>query len=211
MPLYRNFRTENGSILIWKYSDNEHFNFDELVVHQDVERVKNYHPKKLLEYLMIRHLLKTELPNHQIKYKKNGEPFLVPNDFCISISHSFPFASLAISKSKIGIDLEKINPKIPKIKHKFLNENELIWIKNENELEYLTIIWTIKEALYKLHSSKYWSLKKHYEVESFDINNLSKIKCKVFDDDFKDEFEAEILKFEDYYFAVICQSPISNP
>lgn len=203
MPLYKEFRNEQDSILLWKYTDEDHLDITELADEDDNGKIENYHPKKLLEYLMIRKMLKIELPFHKIAYKSIGEPYLVPNDFFISISHSFPYASLAISKQRIGIDLEKINPKILKIKHKFLHDNELIWTNNQNELEYLIIIWTVKEALYKLHPSKYWSLKKHYEVDYFDINDLSSINCSVFDDNFKDEFTAEVLKIEDYYFAII--------
>jgi phosphopantetheinyl transferase len=51
-------------------------------------------------------MLKTVLPGYKILYRDGGEPYLIPGDFQISVSHSFPLAALAISKNRVGIDLE---------------------------------------------------------------------------------------------------------
>lgn len=203
MPFYQDFTDENASILFWKYDEKDSFIHHELIEEADFEKVEHYHPKKLLEYLMIRKMLKMELPNHKILYKTIGQPYLFPKDYYISITHSFPFASLAISKKRIGIDLEKIMPKILRVKHKFLHSSEIEWTENDDEVAFLTVIWVIKEALYKLHPSKYWSLKKYYQVEQFSLDELSEIKCKVFDDDFEDTYIASVIRIEDFYFAII--------
>ena len=203
MPFYKEEKHTNTTLLFWKYSENDTFDIQQLIQKEDLEKIKNYPPKKLQEYLMIRQMLHNKSPNHKILYNDNGEPFLLPHDMEISITHSFPFAVLAISKEKIGIDLEKINPKIEKIKHKFLHQNELQWA---NELEQLTIIWTIKEALYKLHHAKYWALYKHYEVSPFAIDE-QEIKCSIFDDNYKENFIANISKIDNYYFCWIEKKP----
>jgi phosphopantetheinyl transferase len=57
-------------------------------------------------------MLKTVLPGYKILYRDGGEPYLIPGDFQISVSHSFPLAALAISKNRVGIDLEKRKEKI---------------------------------------------------------------------------------------------------
>lgn len=206
MPFYQDFTDENATILFWKYDETDVFNHWELIQPEDFQKVENYHPKKMTEYLMIRKLLKIVKPEYKILYQSIGKPYLYPKDAYISITHSFPFASIAVSKKRIGIDLEKIMPKILKIKHKFLHTNEVPWTQNENEVEFLTVIWVIKEALYKLHPSKYWSLKNHYEVEQFDLNDLSEIKCRVFDDQFEDRYIARVSRIEDFFFAIIEES-----
>lgn len=203
MPFYQDFTDENATILFWKYDENDSFNQEELIESDKTSKIENYHPKKLLEYLMIRQMLKMQLPHHKILYKTIGQPYLFPKDFYISITHSFPFASLAISKNRVGIDLEKVMPKIKRVKHKYLHPSEISWTENENEVEFLTIIWVIKEALYKLHPCKYWSLKDYYEVEPFSLDGLSGIKCRVFDRDFEDRYIAKVTKIEDFYFAII--------
>lgn len=203
MPFYQDFTDENATILFWKYDENDQFNHWELIQPEDFQKVENYHPKKMAEYLMIRKLLRVAKPEHKILYQSIGKPYLYPKDAFISITHSFPFAALAVSEKRIGIDLEKIMPKILKIKHKFLHQNEIAWTENEDEVELLTVIWVIKEALYKLHPSKYWSLKNHYEVESFGLNDLNEIKCRVFDENFEDRYIAKVSRIEDFYFAII--------
>ena len=203
MPFYQDFTDHNARIFFWKYDETDQFDHTQLIEPENFEKVRHYHPKKLQEYLMIREMLKIQLPDHKILYKTIGQPYLFPKDYFISITHSFPFASLAVSRKRVGIDIERIMPKILRVKHKFLHPTEIYWTENENEVELLTIIWVIKEALYKLHPSKYWSLKNYYEVEEFKINDLSEIKCRVFDADFEDCYVARVTKIEDFYFAVI--------
>lgn len=204
MPIYKNYSDGKSQIFVWKYDEKDVFHDALLIPIDESVKVENYHPKKKLEYLMIRQMLKNTLPNHTIQYKNIGQPYLFPKDYFISISHSFPYASLVISTKRVGIDLEKINEKIFRVKHKFINQNEENWVYNQTEeLQFLTIIWAIKEALYKLHPSKYWSLKKHYSVEKFSLDDLSEISCSVFDDDFVDNYIAKVEKLDNYYFAFI--------
>jgi 4'-phosphopantetheinyl transferase EntD len=211
MSIYKEIKDNQAHVLIWKYQEEDVLEEKLLICSEDLGKVENYHPKKKKEYLMIRQMLKNNLPDHKILYKTIGQPYLFPKDFFISISHSFPFASLAISTKRIGIDLEKINPKILRIKHKFIHPNEEKWVfDQENEVELLTIIWAVKEALYKLHPSKYWSLKKHYEVMEFQINNLDKISCRVFDENFEDNYVAQVFLLEDYYYAIIEENQVIN-
>ncbi len=204
MPFYHDYSDENAVILYWKYGEEDNFNVDELIEPENLERAKDYHPKKLIEHLMVRQMLKMLLPDHKIMYKTIGEPYLWPNTAQISITHSFPFASLAVSINRVGIDLEKVNSKILRIKQKFLHESEHVWTQDkENEVELLTIIWVIKESLYKVHPSKYWSLKDHYQIEPFNMEDLSEIKCRVFDDFFSHDFTAKVFKIEEFYFAIV--------
>lgn len=203
MPFYQDFTDENATILFWKFNEDDKFSITELLQPEELHKVENFHPKKKTEFLMIRQMLKEKFPQYKILYKSIGQPYLEPKDAFISITHSFPYAALAVSKKRVGIDIERIMPKIIRIKHKFLHPSEVSWTENENEEEFLTVIWVIKEALYKLHPSKFWSLKKHYEVQKFSLDALSEIKCRVFDSDFEDCYTAKVSRIDDYYFAVI--------
>ncbi|MDR2205734.1 MAG: 4'-phosphopantetheinyl transferase superfamily protein [Flavobacteriaceae bacterium] len=202
MSVYKDFSVGNSKILLWKYEEGEHFDAKQLLEPENYERLKAFHPKKLLETLMVRKILKDILPEHKILYK-DGEPYLQPKDFEISITNSFPLAALAISDEKIGIDLELFNPKILRVRDKFIVPEERIFIPENRETEYLTVIWSIKESLYKIHHSKYWSLKAHYEVKPFDLDNLSTIECRVHDEYFSDTFSAKVYLFEEFCFSVV--------
>lgn len=210
MPLYKNFSTDIATILIWTFDEDEIFDHQNLIEAENRSRVERFLPEKLAEYLMIRTMLKSIYPDHKILYKTIGQPYLFPKDAFISITHSFPLAALAISKKRIGIDLEKITTKILRIKEKFVHPNEFFWIDKRYEVEFLTVIWVIKEALYKLHASKYWSLKKHYEVEEFTLNNLEEVKCRVFDDEFEDRYIAKVISINDVFFATIEENHTIN-
>jgi len=205
MPLYKNFSDECAKIWIWKYDELESLKPEKLLLPEEYQRMANYHPKRLKELLIIRKILHKFLPNYKILHKKSGEPYLEPNDFHISISHSFPFAVLAVSKCKIGVDLEKITPKILNVKNKFIN-TESVYITEEKEKEFLTSIWCIKESLYKLHQSNLPSLRENYEVFSFTFNNLNSIKCRVYNEDFSDYFYAKLRLFDDFLFSVVVET-----
>lgn len=202
MPLYKDFSTENAQIYLWKYSEEEAYNLHELLEPENWDKVKDYHPKKLLEILMIRKILHQKLPNHKILYR-DREPYLVPSRYHISISHAFPYAVLAFSKAKIGVDIERFSEKILRVKDKFTQAEEQNFIPKKEEIKYLTAIWSIKESLYKLHSSKYWSLKKHYEVLPFTLDHTENIPCRVYDEHFSDTFSARVHFFEDFVLSVV--------
>ena len=50
-------------------------------------------------------------------------------------------------KNKCGVDIERIDEKIKKVKDKFLNENEKKFSTKNNEI---TAIWSVKESSYKV-------------------------------------------------------------
>lgn len=202
MPLYRDFSDHNATILVWKYNEEDDLQTEELLEPENADKVKDYHPKKMLEVLMVRKLLKSLKPNSKILYK-DREPYLDTMDAEISITHSFPYAALAISKNKIGIDVEKFNPKILRLIDKFTYENERGFIPENHADTFYTIIWSVKESMYKIHHSKYWSLKKNYEVKPFELKHLDKISCRVYDETYSDEFNARVKFFDDYCFTIV--------
>lgn len=202
MPLYRDFSNDTATILLWKYDEQEELDPSKLLEKENFEKIKDYHPTKVKELLLVRKILKSVLPDHQILYKER-EPYLFPQDYEISVTHSFPYAALAISKNKIGIDIEPFNDKIVRIQHKFLDEKESAFIEKEHEVAYLTIIWSLKESLYKIHHSNYWSLKKHYEIKPFRLDFPFDIKCRVHDEKVSDLFSARVAFFENYCITIV--------
>lgn len=202
MPLYRDFSDEIATILVWKYDETDDLRLEELLEPENADKVKDYHPKKLLEVLMVRKMLKSLKPNSKILYRER-EPYLDTQDAEISITHSFPYAAIAVSKNKIGIDVEKFNPKILRLIDKFTYENERGFIPENKADTFYTIIWSVKESMYKIHHSKYWSLKKNYEVKPFELNYLDSISCRVYDSEFSDEFKARVKFFDDYCFTIV--------
>ncbi len=202
MPLYKDFSDDIAKILIWEFDKDEELDPSILLEPENQHKILGFHPNKIAEVLMVRKMLKTVLPDHKILYRENGEPYLFPQDHHISVSHSFPLAGLAISKNKIGIDIEKRKEKIKNIRHKFILHED-IYIDNSEEVDYLTSIWCVKEALYKIHHSKHWSLKKHYDVLPFTLQEEFSVKSRVYDLENEDFFQAKIYFFDNYCLAIV--------
>lgn len=97
----------------------------------------------------------------------NGKPYLTNFPHHISLSHSFDYAAVMISRDKaVGIDIELIKDKIERIAHKFMSDEELSFISN-NRIEHLYTCWCAKEAIYKLHGKKNISFLDHIRIKPF--------------------------------------------
>ncbi|MRM84088.1 4'-phosphopantetheinyl transferase family protein [Riemerella anatipestifer] len=199
MPLYKEFSTKEIAILVWKHDEQKE------VWHEEIDTQSKISIKKQYERLMVRRMLNSALPLHQLFYLEDGTPYLEPSSAFISISHSYPYAVLAIAPRKIGVDIEKKSDKLVRLKEKILYPSEKLWVSSQDEESYLTALWTIKESLYKIHSAKYWSFREHYEVLPFSLDNLSSVECKVLNSltGNADIYRAKLeIIGEDYYLAV---------
>lgn len=121
--------------------------------------------KQWLAYrLLIKTLLKPE--DFPVEYDQSGKPFLAGSGFHISVTHTEDLAAVIISRNaRVGIDLEKIKPRIEKVRDKFLSSEESESVGKEKELEQLTIAWSAKEALYKLYGKRNLDFRENIKVE----------------------------------------------
>lgn len=108
------------------------------------------------------------LNSYYLYYNKNGKPFL-KTDLHIAISHSYNYAIIALSKKNIGIDIERKQAKLQRIATKFIG-SEKVFI-SANNLDYLTKIWTAKEAIYKLKDHKGLSFKENIHLKPFSVED----------------------------------------
>ena len=112
-----------------------------------LEKRKN--SKKALEFLCSRLLLRLcKLDPNDLYYNEFGAPILKSGKF-ISISHCKNYVTLLMANQSCGVDIETKRKQILNIKHKFLNQKDIDNINVEN-ISDLTLIWTLKEAIYKL-------------------------------------------------------------
>ena len=122
-----------------------------------------------------------------------GKPFILsgPN---ISISDCYPYVLLVISNYLVGVDIEK----------------ELVFSKNlinqcftnkeiNQKIDY-TLLWTMKEASYKLNGNKEF-------VPLIDEIILKNENCICFD---KNEYYLLSKKMNDYYYSVVLENKPEN-
>lgn len=127
------------------YPLKETFLFDD--EKEKLSRLKN--EKRSLEFCAIRFIRNQKNIPFSIAYSPIGAPYLAGSTLHVGISHSNDLAGLAFARFKIGLDIELISDRILKIKNRFTTSKEEA-LFSYAEAENLTIIWTIKEVLYKL-------------------------------------------------------------
>ena len=132
---------------------------------QDLQRFQGFiSDKRKREFYFTRILLRSFNIDLEIQYRPTGKPII--NNGHISISHSRNTIIIGYSKDHlIGVDIEYFNPKIHRIKYKFLAHTEIERFDIENELV-LTLIWSIKEAVYKMEDIPGLMFKEHILVNT---------------------------------------------
>ncbi|OUR91572.1 4-phosphopantetheinyl transferase [Flavobacteriales bacterium 34_180_T64] len=204
MPLYKTLNPNSQTVVkIWKISES----YNELMAPldlkpQSLERVlgmkSELHQRG---FLSIRHLLRSfDYSDQDLFYDDNGKPHLKDGKH-ISITHSFTFSAVIVSASEVGIDIEKQREKIAIIAKKFVDyEFDYLDKSADNYINKLTVIWGVKESLYKLFATPGMLFKAHFLVIPFMIRDGETVAWI----DYKGEkirFKAEFLEFEGFTCA----------
>lgn len=175
MPLYKTINFNSTTqILVWEITETFDDLFDQVVLN-DINMIRVNAMKSELHqrgFLSVRKLLQEVGYNDfDLYYDESGKPHLKDEKF-ISITHSFHFSAIIISDQKAGIDIEMQREKIVRIADKFV-DYEFHFLKPEKIQEYvrkLTVIWGIKESIFKIRNEKGISFKDHIKVTAFDMN-----------------------------------------
>ena len=124
--------------------------------------------KRELEKSGLTALLTAAFPTNTpaLGYTSKGKPYLDKCEKFISVSHSHQFLALLVNdKEETGVDIELIRDKVQRIKHKFLNEEELAFAGDDSAT--LLRLWAAKEALYKLDGQKELRFKEDLHIAPF--------------------------------------------
>ncbi len=175
MPLYKSINVNSQTcVKIWKIEES----YDDLMKPLDLEsnsleRVlgmkSELHQRG---FLSVRHLLREfGYTDQDLYYDNYGKPHLKDGKN-ISITHSFIFSGVIISDHEVGIDIEKQRDKIAIIAKKFVDyEFNYLNNKSNDYIKKLTIIWGIKESLYKLFATPGMLFREHFLVIPFMIED----------------------------------------
>ncbi len=155
MPLiYQQQINSATKIGVWHITEGENF----FLNHVPLQRNITHHHKRL-QHLAGRYLLRElfpEFPLSLIIIADTRKPFLKDDVFHFSISHCGNYAAAIVStQNRVGVDIEIPNQKIEKIQHKFLSEKEqsILGETDGDNIEKLTMAWSIKEATFKWYGA----------------------------------------------------------
>jgi 4'-phosphopantetheinyl transferase len=193
MPIL--FKKQESAFLLGIWRMDEHP--DELLKRgllsaKDVEKVKSFQSiARKKEWICTRLMLHEMMPGKHLSiiYDENGKPHLENSTAHISVSHTKNFVGVIISeKHPVGIDIELIHPRIEKIAHRFVSEEEMLFIDKKNPLHCYFVLWGVKEALYKMYGKGELIFKEHLHVKPFKFNISGEIKASILKGDLNKEY-----------------------
>ena len=127
-------------------------------------------------FLGVRRLLmEAGYTDFDLYYDEFGKPHLKDGKH-ISISHSNDFSVIVLSAVNIGADLEILKEKTLKLAPRFMDISHLKNLNKEDELFKATVVWGIKESVFKIKNEVGISFKDHIFEHDF---NLTDRKCTV--------------------------------
>ena len=176
MPLYQQFSDCKGGckIAIWQIVESE----EELVAPLSNGRVLLEEARqrfkaagRRIEWLAVRRLMHQLGIASPIAYLPSGKPYLKDDKRHITISHTRGYAAVAISETNpIGLDIEQRTDKVCRVQHKFLSPEEKSLLPSEKKnVEALLIIWTAKEAMFKLVDKEGIDFAEHFHLDPFTV------------------------------------------
>ncbi|WP_104735354.1 4'-phosphopantetheinyl transferase family protein [Hanstruepera ponticola] len=204
MPLYKTLTPNSDTtVKIWKITET----YDDLMKPitlkpGNMERVlgmkSELHQRG---FLSVRHLLaEFGYTDSDLFYDENGKPHLKDGKH-ISITHSFTFSGVVVSDTEVGIDIEKQREKIGRIAHKFMDYESQYLDSNDHEyVRKLTVIWCVKESLYKLFATPGLSFLQHTLVIPFMIQDEETVAWIDYESK-KYRYNTTFLEFEGFTCA----------
>jgi len=168
MPLFHYDSYQNSELLIWEISEELHFFRDRLIEQKipvaNGDQIKLY--EKSLQWFASRYALSLLYPSPFV-YSVGRKPYLFKGPY-LSFSHSGRFAGAILSQKNTGLDIQEFNAKLILIKDKFTNNREIEVMNQRDLVSALSLIWSAKEAIFKLYGSKVPFL--DIQIESYDLD-----------------------------------------
>lgn len=162
--------------------------------------------KRQTQWLAVRALLRqmNEPEEHAVDYNEHGKPILQDRPEQISISHSEKMVAIQLSTSRYcGVDVQKWSDRMERLAPKFVNRDETAFIPIEQNLDYLNLIWTMKEAVFK-HFGSALEFKRQIHIQPFDIHETNRAAAIVLHEDGRHRIALEWKQVDDYFLTYLC-------
>ncbi|HOG20376.1 MAG TPA: 4'-phosphopantetheinyl transferase superfamily protein [Salinivirgaceae bacterium] len=176
MPLFAKRQYEHYAIAIWNVTEELSFFADKTIFSANdksyYQRVNNERRKR--EWVVVRYLLQNIIGiDDEIRYDENGRPKI--KSHYISISHSGYMVVVIVSKYRCAVDIEEVRARISKVAHRVFSNSELSFAQTDEEL---TVLWCVKEAVFKLYGNGEVDFKHDIIVEPIKDFKSGAISCR---------------------------------
>ena len=193
MPIIKKIEIEKITILVWEITET----LEELIALGEGINTDNYtSEKRKKEHFASRLLVNEICPTKTIIYNEFGAPEL-NNGKHISISHSMQLVAVILSDKKTGLDIEQISEKSLRLAFKFVSARNLIKLNKEKA----TLIWCLKEAIYKWHQKGSVDFIKDIIIPEFFAKKNGKVTVN-----FRGKkLNLNYLKINNHYLVYVCK------
>jgi len=205
MPLYLNKKlTEEIQFMVWHLTET----VDELITlvnpdKIDLETLAGIsHEAKKKEYVagknaIMQMCLLEKIQFGGIEKDEHGKPFLKNHTYEMSLTHTIDYVGVVFSKSRpVGMDIEKPRNQIFKVLNRLCVASEIDWVSDD--LEKATILWSAKEAMYKLYGKRKVDFKENLLLEASPNGLTGKIKMP----NHEAEHQIYVKNIEEYLLVV---------
>jgi phosphopantetheinyl transferase len=209
MPLHKVvYLSNNTKLYLWKITEDFDTLFSQVKLKDSslarLETMKSESHQK--GFLAVRMLLQhNDYSDFDLFYDEFGKPHIKPQgcsikDVEISISHSNDFSAIAISDSKVGLDLEQLKEKTLRIAKRFMDVSHLDNLSEEEKIKKATIVWGIKESIFKIKNEKGISFPNHIFEDDFSFEDKKATAILKFNNK-EEKFQIQFDSVEDYIFV----------
>ncbi|HKK79209.1 MAG TPA: 4'-phosphopantetheinyl transferase superfamily protein [Phaeodactylibacter sp.] len=163
-----------GALGLWRIEESEAWFLTQLdLAPSELQQLERLRGRRRAEWLAARQLV------HQMSGRAKravfwkdeyGKPHLRDSAYDISISHSHGLAAAIAAPKAVGIDIQKMVPKLERISSKYMRPAELESLSGTNNrlrLAQLHVYWGAKEALYKAYGRRALDFRKHIHISPF--------------------------------------------
>lgn len=174
MPLFHQIKENDFTLALWQLSEPFYElqkQFNKIASLDEIEKANKYkYEGRKAEWMAVRLLIANLFNKYiYISYTESGKPFIKNSPINISISHTKGMVAVIVSKSIVGVDIEKNSDRVLRIENKFMSETEKLQIDKSNKANNLLIYWSAKETLYKIFDTKGLDFKKNLYINNFEL------------------------------------------
>lgn len=209
MPLHKViYLSNNAKLYLWKITEElEVLSKDVLLKDSSIKRLESMKSESHRKgFLAVRKLLEhLEYSDFDLYYDEFGKPHIKPQgcsikDVHISISHSHEFSAIVISDENIGLDIEILKEKTLKIAPRFMDVSHLENLNEEEKTKKATVVWGIKESIFKVKNEVGISFTDHIFERPFSFEDKKTTATLKFNNK-EEKFKIQFDSIEDYIFV----------
>jgi 4'-phosphopantetheinyl transferase EntD len=171
MPLEKIVVEGDRAWALWEIKEDEKDLMLHIAPYETISETLT-NPQKRLEWMAGRAATKAVMSTINLQFQgivkdEYGKPFPAGYDFQLSLSHSFPYVAILLSKnSKVGIDLEQPKDKLLRIAPRIHRREELLDLGTD--IVKHCIYWCAKESLVKYYGKKDLIFAENIFIEPFE-------------------------------------------